>query len=1602
MLVVMGFYSVLFNGEVRRPALFFLLFLSCYFFFIVSGGFLRSDYTMLYAQSSNTGTHDSSWLVRSFFWNQKGNTWLRTSCTMSVGGLGSLVSGESSQSSCSNTSPDKRFGFVQYYHDVDPDDTTPNTSADDVYGKLKGRAWSPFYGVVYFDSSDFPSSGNLASCYGLTGVARQARVRRLSGDVRLVGCAYVPLLKSYILFNKFGTTDSNVPSSDWNGVSVSTVEDSVSAYLTLYGCAWSLGGGFWSVGPNTTSALNNENCLPSGHHTTLRGVLPEARIGSPGGVLTTVNPTHSSAKIGQEVGYQYSCPDGYAAPSIRIGSRIVSAILSFFRGSYREIFTDPVDTLLLSCTDRTGVFTAVRNSAGAISTSVQNSLFISSFTVIPSVLTEGGFVSFGGQVSNQGGFSSRTFIDTFVGHCDNTVRNGCLNGTADDAVIADDPLYYKWRCEGVNGAAPSGDCQLAKTQLSFTTNQSKIVSSDRDDIDFFGYSVSIDGDTAVVGAYQEDDDVDGNIPHVDAGSAYVFTRTNNVWSQQAKLVASDRDAGDYFGISVSIDGDTVVIGAYSESHDANGGSFEFESGSAYVFTRTGSTWSQQAKLVASDRASRDEFGRSVSIDGDTVVVGAYNEDHDVDGGSRKNNAGSAYVFIRTNNVWSQQAKLVASDRDVDDHFGTSVSVDGDTVVVGARLEDHDIGGGSPKPGAGSAYVFTRTGSTWSQQAKLVAFDRDAGDDFGRSVSVDGDTVVVGAFSEDHDADGGGVQRPDAGSAYVFARIGDIWSRQAKLVASDRASQDDFGYSVSIDGDAIVVGAYREDHDAKGGSPKINPGSAFVFTRAAGIWSQQAKLVASDRDDNDLFGLSVSIGDGTAVVGAYNEDHDVVGGSPKPDAGSVYTFAVPVSGVCDNTVRNECINGVVDDDVIVDTPTHYRWQCVGVNGGRDSGACQLSKAVIPGNEGYCAIVNKLTDQKVYRFDVDGVAVPVSGSDLVVRDTVYDLQCQYKKFTPDGLFDAWHSIDAPSVAVKVLPRNVSERNVVGSVNLPVFSDTPTTVSVTIPPGTAMVYVYRLDPSSVRQIGSDSLYKIFVDRDAVELSDSETIDALKSRLFESAVQSKVVVVGSGSGSITRSAVVDKTLVAAAFTADGVWSQYVSYPFFAAGSCDNSVRHGCAFGVPDAAAEQDTPAEYRWRCSGTGGGSDSGRCSILRSVVAVGSCNNNIRNGCSTGTADDASEPDTAAEYRWRCSGTRGGGDSGRCSILKSSVVVGTCDNRIRNGCSTGVSNDVTESDTATEYRWRCEGAKGGGISGLCSIAKSSVIAGSCDNTVRNGCSTGTADATAEADTATEYRWQCSGTGGGSNSGSCSILKSSVAAGVCDNTVRNGCSTGTADATAEADTATEYRWRCSGTGGGSNSGSCSILKSSVAVGVCDNTVRNGCSTGTADATAEADTATEYRWRCSGVRGGSDSGICKKRKPVDGGWSPWAPLPETVACGDVLDQTRTCTNPSPAYGGAVCSGSASRQTDGVKCPKDQLCKNKKCTSAFARCAAETSDIRKWGSGGACIALKLDRGSNAADLPVGREGDRYTMHANVGSKGTLVFECTSSGQWVEVSSTCDG
>jgi hypothetical protein len=331
--------------------------------------------------------------------------------------------------------------------------------------------------------------------------------------------------------------------------------------------------------------------------------------------------------------------------------------------------------------------------------------------------------------------------------------------------------------------------------------------------DRFGTSVALDGEMALVGANRAN--VSGN---TNQGATYVFTRSGANWSQQQKLVATDGAADDQFGRSVALDGETALVGAWAANIGGN-----INQGAAYVFTRSGANWSQQQKLVAADGAASDLFGISVALDGETALVGAYMAN--VGGNSSQ---GTAYVFTRSGANWSQQQKLVAADGAAGDQFGVSVALDGQTALVGAHLAN--MGGNTEQ---GAAYVFTQSGTDWSQQQKLVAADGAAGDLFGISVALDGETVLVGAIL----ANVGG--NTEQGAAYVFTRSGANWSQQQKLVAADGAAGDRFGYSVALDGETALIGAYEAN---VGGSTAA--GKFYTTTRGPVPWPVTGSNVAA--------------------------------------------------------------------------------------------------------------------------------------------------------------------------------------------------------------------------------------------------------------------------------------------------------------------------------------------------------------------------------------------------------------------------------------------------------------------------------------------------------------------------------------------------------------------------------------------------------------------------------------------------------------------------------------------------------------------------------------------------------------------------------------
>lgn len=463
--------------------------------------------------------------------------------------------------------------------------------------------------------------------------------------------------------------------------------------------------------------------------------------------------------------------------------------------------------------------------------------------------------------------------------------------------------------------ALSASGALSKTyQLAFERGVSLleqavyVKASNTGQSDLFGSFVALSGNTLVVGAPGEASNATGvnsdqnSDSAADAGAVYVFVYDGMVWSQQAYIKASNTDAGDQFGARVALSGETLAVSAPREDSSTTGVSLTTagannlatDSGAVYIFVRNGTTWTQQAYLKASNTGAGDLFGTTLALFGDTLVVGAPVEDSNGVGvnGTQTNDlasdSGAAYVFVRNGDTWTQQAYLKASNTAANAIFGTAVAVYGDTVAVGSQNEASIATGingdqsNSAASGAGATYVFVRNGTTWTQQAYVKASNTQANSHFGNSVALSGDTLAVGALNEASNAIGvnpTNVQvdgATNSGAAYVFVRSGITWAQQAYIKASNTARDDWFGFSLALAGDTLAVAAWREASSATGingdqsNDLALGAGAVYVFTRRATTWNQQAYVKASNTGAGDEFGFSIALSGNYVAIGARAE------------------------------------------------------------------------------------------------------------------------------------------------------------------------------------------------------------------------------------------------------------------------------------------------------------------------------------------------------------------------------------------------------------------------------------------------------------------------------------------------------------------------------------------------------------------------------------------------------------------------------------------------------------------------------------------------------------------------------------------------------------
>ncbi len=458
-----------------------------------------------------------------------------------------------------------------------------------------------------------------------------------------------------------------------------------------------------------------------------------------------------------------------------------------------------------------------------------------------------------------------------------------------------------------------------------------------------GIALSADGTTLAIGAWREDSGATGiggnqtDNSVADSGAVYVFKRSGATWNQQAYLKASNPGASDSFGFSVALsaDGNTLAVGASSEDSNAVGinqsetDNSAANAGAVYIFTRSGTTWSQQAYVKASNTEAGDQFGYRVALsdDGNTMAVTALNEDGGTSGvnGNQADNtasrSGAIYVFTRIGITWTQQAYVKASTPGANDNFGhgLDLSSDGNTLAAGTWFEASTATGidgdqtDNTAANAGAAYVFVRSGTTWSQQAYVKATNTDADDWFGMDVALsgDGNTLAVGAPGEGSSATGIDGDQTDntaksAGAVYVYKRSGATWAVEAYVKASNAEAGDQLGWYVDLaaDGNTLVMSAQSEDSADIGvdadqtNNAASNAGAVYVLTRSGTTWVQQHYLKSPNAEANDQFGssgLMISADATTIAVSTQQEDSAAkgVGGSQADntatDSGAAYVF-----------------------------------------------------------------------------------------------------------------------------------------------------------------------------------------------------------------------------------------------------------------------------------------------------------------------------------------------------------------------------------------------------------------------------------------------------------------------------------------------------------------------------------------------------------------------------------------------------------------------------------------------------------------------------------------------------------------------------------------
>ena len=453
----------------------------------------------------------------------------------------------------------------------------------------------------------------------------------------------------------------------------------------------------------------------------------------------------------------------------------------------------------------------------------------------------------------------------------------------------------------------------------------------------FGNSCAIHGNYAIVGAPHEKSGINNPIDSFsNAGAAYIYEYTANGWTFMQRLVASNRAANDKFGQAVSIHGNYAIVG--SPFHNNN-------QGMVYVFELSGGTWTETQQLQAGDADSGDEFGTSVSIRNNHLIVGAwYDEDANYNpNATQYTDEGSAYIFnLDANNMWVEQQKIIRYSSNLgiartgSSKFGNSVDIDFPLLVVGAFEVDK-----TGFSNVGEAYVYRFNGNSWAMEAVVTASDLETNDRMGRSVAISGTTVAVAAHLQNYDATslngGSGNGLNSAGAVYMLSSpTPGTWTLDTKVTPQDRKANDQFGFHIDLSNNQLIVGARFADMDTLNANAVPNSGSAYLFKHQGGIWQEASKFVTPSplRSNADQFGTAVAVENSTVLVGARFEDEDKNGQNTISAAGAAYFFEGNCS-IVDNRSITTCDSSYNFYGASLNSSGNYSHTIAGLNGNCDT-------------------------------------------------------------------------------------------------------------------------------------------------------------------------------------------------------------------------------------------------------------------------------------------------------------------------------------------------------------------------------------------------------------------------------------------------------------------------------------------------------------------------------------------------------------------------------------------------------------------------------------------------------------------------------------------